>query len=181
MFINPRHDKEMPMNGLILPETRIIRPAKIVAPYYTLGTEDVAWAEGYTLDDPTYPVVYSKEADHLYIQTRRDTDNTEGTYVTDLVVDLTDIKTLYINWQFVNISNAHSLYNRASLNVSTQKDGARSVFDAQFDKGYIAGDPVNDELDVSTLTGDYYIRVHSFAHTQSRGSAIKVYKVWGEA
>lgn len=153
--------------------------------YYKDGNEieilTGGWVVGHTVDDPTYSVVYAKEDDHLYIATRRDTMDTQGAYVTDELVDLTNIDKLYVSWEFVVIHAPTDAHNKAYLVVSSQKDGALSVYDARVERGYAPDAGVlQDELDVSGLTGEYYVRIHSLATTQSRGSAIKTYRVWGE-
>lgn len=143
--------------------------------YYTNGVEDATWVEGYSFSASGS---VSKNADHLYIKAGNESGTSARTYVTDLSVDLTNIKTLYIEWENIGIaSNSNNSY----LIASTDKIGTTATYNARFHK-YNRFVKRIDALDVSALTGNYFVRVHATDtnSTADATSEIKVYRVWGE-
>lgn len=130
-----------------------IDTAGSVSYLYNEGALAADWVEGYSDASPEH----SKESDHLKIVAYDWDDGEQGTYVTDSTVDLTNVKTLKIDWQ--NAGEDHAA-NAAFFVVSTVKGGAASTYDARIDK-YRDFSRTWDELDVSDLTGSYYIRLHA--------------------
>jgi len=137
--------------------------------YYNAGFENVAWVEGYSLDTGSV----SKEATYLQLNTQKTTVAAIRTYVTNIAVDLTKIKKLYIDWEIINVSGVS-----AYLNVSTNKTGDQGSRNAGL---YVTGAQTRTVtvLDVSNLIGLYYIRVHSRAASADI-STTKVYRLWGQ-
>ena len=156
----------------ILRHLLLLRQSKIIVPYYTEGVENVAWVEGYTRDGGIYD--YSKAGNRLYIKAEFDVNAAEGTWVTDAQVDLSIIKTLYIDWQSEGVSPL------VHLNASSSKTGRYFTFNAQVSQSGVAGRHIAS-LDVSSLSGLYYLRVHSSAIIEDRISILSVYRLWGEA
>ena len=143
--------------------------------YYTDGVEDVEWVEGYTVALGSQ----SKEIDYLHLQTAYDIGSSFRTYVTNVAVNLTNINTLYIEWE--NAGNPENIGNCSYFIASSSKMDGVDVYDAILSKT-LSFSKVTNSLDVSGLSGSYYIRVHA-GDTVSSGitSLIKTYKVWGEA
>jgi len=124
--------------------------------YYYLGNEPVEWVEG--INNPTW----SKEDDHIYLSEGNST-RTEKTVVTAVAVNLTDIDTLYIDWQSDGYANNN---NETRLRVQTGQTSGhvtglyfRNVFSRR-----------ENSLDVSGLSGNYYL-VFSKRKNTSIGSA----------
>ncbi len=140
---------------------------------YRFGVENVAWVEGTGYWNPRINI---KESDHLYIRVQRNGTTIQGVYVTDIDVDLTNISTLCVDWE--NIGDA-SNNNQSYLVASTTKDGVHSTANAKRENINAFARKV-DTLDVSSLTGSYYVRVHARADADGITSELKVYRVWGE-
>jgi len=135
---------------------------------YFLGTEDVAWVEGYK----TGAAYFNKEADHIFLYA----NNNQITVVTDEVVDLTNVDYLYIDWRKTSTS---SWDNGCRLVVSPNKNNAHTDFTLQVSLGSASSYPRQTSLiDVRDLSGDYYIRVHAFSTRSGRTSETTVYNVY---
>jgi len=148
---------------------------KIITPYYTLGTENVAWVEGVI----TATGSQSKEAGDLYLMAEDAVASAERAYVTDDTMYLTNIKTLYIDWENTGMSTP---VNLSGFVVSPLKIGTVNQYTSRLFKTSTFGRLV-EALDVSALSGVFYIRVNArdnFA-TGARKSEIRVFRVWGES
>lgn len=104
-----------------------------------------------------------------------DSDRAWKTYVTDIAVDLTNIQTLYVDWENIGIS-------RSYFNISTDKMGSWSARDAGVTITTSGFSRTVNTVDVSNLLGNYYIRFHAvdINNTTPNNSELLVYKVWGE-
>ncbi|MDF2902420.1 MAG: hypothetical protein K0S25_58 [Bacillus sp. (in: firmicutes)] len=156
-----------------IPFNVLAKTGPVSVPYYTSGVENVGWVDGATLGNPS---IKSKNVDHLYIKSENTGSLTVGTYVTDLVVDLTNIKTLFVEWE--NIGHA-SNNNLSYLVASTVKAGAYGTFNAQIEVANVFAKNIR-QLNVTALTGNFYIRAHTRANATGVVSELKVYRVWGE-
>jgi len=141
--------------------------------YYGYGKEYKLWISGYMVADGNQ----SKELDHLSVFASKVDSGAERTYVTHIPIPLKKIKTLYIDWS----GEATSLCNFAFC-VSTSQVSPRTVYEARI----LIAAPFTrtiSSLDVSALTGEYYLRVHSRDTTTITGanSLLKIYHIWGDA
>jgi hypothetical protein len=103
----------------------------------------------------------------------------QRTIVTNEAIDLTYINTVRIKWKNEGASN---YYNRSCLIASTNKTGDATIADAILDKPNTFT-TTTDELDVSGLDGECYIRVHAkdYYFTSGNESDITVYEIYLEA
>ena len=134
---------------------------------YKLGDEfnpiTGGWVVGYSQGTGSQ----SKEDDHLYLTTS--TGAPRRTYVTNNKIDLSDIKTLFIDW--LAETNGNSLL--CILNNKTDNYGsavAQIIKTTAFTRRI-------DMLDISSLNGEYYVAVFSNAETIN---TTKAYRIWGE-
>ena len=151
-------------------------------PYYWEGEEFVettgGWVEGETVQTGTQ----SKQADHLYLETTRSGATAARVYTTDLVVDLTNITTLHVDWECTQAPssdvNGASLFQVAtSANKNTSSFTATKTINGTFARKI-------DFIDVSGMTGTYHVRVRIFIGVSASAGEkqiLKTYRVWGEA
>ncbi len=141
---------------------------------YNEGIYEDKWVEGYSTGTGSQ----SKEEDsHLYLYAKRESADAERTYVTDKRVDLTDWDDLKIEWEN---TASESDANFSYLAVSTNKSGDSGIADERINTNSNFT-KTTDTMNVSGLSGSYYIRVHATALTLSDiESELKVYKVWLE-
>lgn len=144
--------------------------------YYTEGVEDVDWVVGYSIGNGAQ----SKEAGYLHLEL---SDNATGsgnrTYVTDTLIDLSLIKTLKFELEITDASDDFG----ARYGVSESKtSGNNSSYYVVYDTK--SGDRARSiySLDVTAITGSYYIRiaVMDTSTSEDRSGKVNVYKVWGE-
>ncbi len=142
---------------------------------YNEGAYEDRWIEGYTEGNQDY-ITATRESDHLYI--RADTDFTVPgyTWVIDQPVDLTNINTVHIEWEHTGES-AH--YAERRLHATTNPDGY-----SDDDANIWSATPTErteEVLDVSGLSGEYYIGVH-FHCTYYPGAygVLRTYRIWLE-
>lgn len=76
--------------------------------------------------------------------------------VTDIPIDLTPYKYLIIDWDQVDNTGSSA---KVSICISTNKMGNHDVYDLQEDMTLLYRH--EDIIDISTLNGSYYIRVHA--------------------
>ena len=151
----------------------------VITPYYTDGVENVAWVKGRDTNDGEQIITKAeKQAGNLYLLAQQSDGKPEIAYVTDALVDLTGINTLYIDWE-----NTGSAINHYSYFIaSTNKTGDRATFNARFINNFKFVRSVSS-LDVGALMGNYYIRMHVKDNdaTATAKSELKIYRIWGEA
>ena len=153
------------MNKLLL--MGILEDRRRITYLYKEGAEPVSWVVGYSAG--TIVNTQSKEADHLYLQAR---SVGVRTYVTDSTVDLTNISTVWIDWENVGDATQYSC-----LIASTNKTATYISYNARL---LVTGNFSRTEqsLDVSGLSGNHYIRIHATGPVDLAYSKIKAYKVW---
>ena len=139
---------------------------------YNYGVELVAWVVGAS----SFTGSQSKEADHLYLTCREPAgeDHAYRTYVTDEPVGLTSYSALHVEWEAPTGGSPN-----AWLVASTVKLGSPWTYDAQVTKAGTGWAKRTDSVDISALSGDYYVRVH-LVNSDSAWAYLKVYKVWLE-
>lgn len=142
---------------------------------YNLGVEVVAWVAGHAYGD----YIRSKNADHLYLNAMGNSDplvSSEVAYVTDATQNLTNYSKLKIDW--MNDGSVTS-GNHSILVASTNKTANWGTYDACYFKQSSFSRQI-DEVDISGLSGDFYVRVHAYMTAEDFFSVVKVYKVWLE-
>lgn len=120
---------------------------------YNEGAHAADWVEGYTLSGGTL----TKNIDHLYAEAVESPGPAERAWVTDAPVDLTGIDEIVVDWEGITSAD---FQRNASFIVSTTKIADEDTFDARIQKGALFARTI-DTLDVSALTGSYYVRVHA--------------------
>lgn len=118
--------------------------------YYDEGEYEDDWVVGYS----TGAGSQSKESDHLYLLADYVASSAERTYVLDSAVNLTNVDTLYVDWENIDGDYVY-------LVVSTDKTSHYNVYDYRY--GHTVGgfSRETNSLDVSGASGNYYIRVHA--------------------
>ena len=152
--------------------------------YYYKGEEFSGVTGGWVDGDSYAPEqgTRSKETDYMYFETFSYTGISRLGYVTDNKIDLTNINTLYIDWDSIdsNTDNASliKVTNDKSDNETTNAQTSAVLFidiRGNFERKV-------DTLDVSGLTGEYHIQVlnSNGGSSVNRYGKTRVYRVWGE-
>lgn len=135
--------------------------------YYGYGDEcnfiTGGWVEGYSYSSGTQ----SKEIDHLKVNGTY--NGARRTYVTNNPINLAWINTLKIDWVcetqgnavFVVLNNKMDDYVNSVAMIFTATSFSRQI----------------GSLDVSSLTGSYYIGVVS---NPLQSNVVRAYRIWGE-
>lgn len=143
-------------------------------PLYTLGAESELFVEGFSRGNGSQ----SKEFDHLYIYGRDTSGFGERSYVTDNVIDLSGYSKIFIDWE--NTGDENTSNNSTLIADSLQSFAFNGSVSAKLQKQE-SFNRIVDELDVSSLSGDYYIGVNA-ADSAASGvtSELQVYRIWLE-
>jgi hypothetical protein len=152
---------------------KFISPYDNIALIYQDGKEYVPIVEGISDGDGTV----SRESDHLLIETGQADAATRRTWVTAVVVDLTNVDTLAIEWEGTVASGSPEF---AIFIADKRKQGTHSTdFAAKLTKTANFSRSV-DTLDVSGLSGYYFVRVHGRddSSVTNRDVNIKVYCIY---
>jgi len=144
--------------------------------FYNEGDEVVAWVEGYANRDGEV----SKEDDHLYMEVYDTSLSSPArTYVTDTLVDFTDISFLKVDWENIGSETSNNI-SRLTLAPAEDKLNSPSS-DSLMLSNQKNFDRKIDIYDVRTVSGLYHIKVSAYkGSTLTGNSKLKVYKVWGE-
>lgn len=148
-------------------------------PYYYLGEFEESWVEG--LSNGAGSV--TKEKDYLKVEAIFEGAIALKTCVTDNAVDLTNINTIYVEWENDGGTNGENTTVQTKFNVSKNKTGDQTVYDARISQSDGIFNKQISTVNVSDLSGTYYLRAHARATGtgQTAGtSTLKVYRVWGE-
>lgn len=162
---------------------QLIVPASNRLYLYSSGNECTSitgnWIEGFV---PSHGASQSKEVDHLYL----DAYDTPGgeyafkTYVTNATVNLDNLNKLKVDWE--NTGEDHASHNQSGFSIGIVQDG--NIYnDSAHLRPYNRFGRRTDELDVSAITGNYYIKVGSVDGSGTYPSVhaiVKVYQIWGE-
>jgi len=146
---------------------------------YFEGQELVSWVQGSRSSVSTGGFVnLAKESNNLFIEARDSRRAVHGTWVTNALIDLTQWNKLAIDWAGVGEDGNDCKY---ALIISTEKMSGPSIADRSLRATRRFSRRTRD-IDVSDLTGLYYIRVH--AEDADTGNpwhaALRVYGIWLE-
>jgi hypothetical protein len=148
--------------------------------FYLEGWENEEITGGWVPGATAKIGVQSKESDHLYMEVTQDNAVSARTYVTNTLVDLSSIKNIFIDWEY--IESHPKAYASLDIAEATQKMNYDYVATRKVESAFSRK---IDVLDVSALNGTYHVRLTlyllgEFAGVPSGKSKLKVYKVWGE-
>lgn len=128
---------------------------------YRYGIGQELWVPGYSYGGG----IQTKQATYLQLKFNSEpkASNSEKTWVTDQLCDLTNVSEIMVEWEQALIYNDYDF----SLIASTVKMGSLDTYDAR----YIVSRKQTDgkeriQLDVSNLTGAFYVRLHIKATDQ---------------
>jgi hypothetical protein len=126
---------------------------------YSYGTEYVPWVTGYSRGSGASQ---SKRSDHFYFNHPERTV-TERTYVTDTMINLSNVLALIVEWEGLSDGTWASGAYEPYLVVGSTKTGSGTSGVITFLSGPSGMNFSRriQMLDVSSLTGNYYIRIHS--------------------
>lgn len=121
----------------------------------------------------------TKELTHLNLIADNSTGTALATFVTLQKIDVTNLRVIKVEWEAIcsNHTNNHQSY----IDLVTDRNADYFNGVKQFRKnGSFA--KREDTLDVSNLTGEYYVRVmaHDAASAIRADVNLKVYKIWKE-
>lgn len=139
---------------------------------YDGGTEYVDWVKGYESRDCTL----TKGASYMTLTTPAESSS-EIAVVTDSKVDLTNWNSVEFHAYWTSTSN----WAARHFIVSSAKNNSRDTYDvrvAYLGTGTESGN-IYPSLDVSALSGEYYIRAHQTGSKYSSFN-MRIYKVWLE-
>lgn len=135
---------------------------------YDNGIERISIVQG---RKPSSYSIFQKNADNIFLQSYVGTIDDEVTLVTNVMVDVTEYTKVCVEWA---ASDKGSYF----IIASTDKLSASNVFNTKFSKTGSFTKTV-DYLDVSSLTGSFYIRCHAVTTMQGIGK-INIHKIWLE-
>lgn len=136
---------------------------------YNYGTENFAWAQGYTLGAGSY----AKNANNLYMKCNPNLDAGAHfrNWVTDVVIPLGNFNRVYFRGKAT--VNVHVIdwgicdaANKMTQNFTKQ---VRAVYDGQWDG--------ISSIDVSGYSGNYHIKVQAYDASR-RGTDCYIYQIW---
>lgn len=131
------------------------------------GQEEVAIDGGTTFDHMIY-ILASGSSSESYA-------------VTNTSIDLTPYSKVGIVWECIEYESQGGSAS-GSLVASTTKNATKDTYDARVLRlaPFYGNQGKVDILDVSSLSGNYYIRVHSFNYNSGSDTAITIYGIWLE-
>jgi hypothetical protein len=135
-----------------------------IVPLYTNGIENVAWVNGICTNG-----TLTKQSTYLQVQ---GATSSCTAFVTNTVIPI-NFKKLYVDWEVVSASGNQC----TDFMVSTVKMDSSFVSRMQIGAGVFVRRI--DLIDVSALSGSYYIKVMA-EDADGSSMTIKVYHVWGE-
>lgn len=122
---------------------------------------------------------YQVQTDHIELHAEREESGISArvSTVTISKKDLTNINTVKIEWSHDTNTNNHT---EAHIIVSTEQMANQLTYDARY---FYTGAFIQriDTVDVSTLSGEFYIRAHANVSSTaniSDFSNVKVYRIW---
>ena len=149
-------------------------------PYYWEGEEFFARTGGWVVGVQQEGSTATKEIDHLILFARGTAStSSQVSFTTDNKVNLSNISILYIDWEN---TGDNSTSNSSRFLVGNTKDSTSGEFETRIVVERNFARKI-DILDVSSLNGEYYIRVFTNDSTGTSNpvdSETKVYRVWGE-
>lgn len=147
---------------------------KIIQNFYDNGLEYVSWEEGFS-DNQDGVTQITKESSNitLYMQLMY-YDTGEISLITSSKVSVKDIKTIYMDCEFFDESY-EPWYVLGLYNYKTGYSYDSVVHLAEYNSGRRT-----IQIDVSNLSGEYFIGVYLSAWAYYQPFYLKIYKVWGE-
>ena len=146
---------------------------------YNYGANEDKWIEYFDEENssPGRSMEFSKESDHLLMYDTSDNlmGFLYGAYVYDDLVDLTEYTTVSCQVVIENRESSSWLNVNGALNISDIKFGNDNEYIGDYHAYFDSSGTYS--VDVSDLSGEYYIRVHLYAGFYNTG-AIKYYRVW---
>lgn len=145
---------------------------------YNLGVEAVTFIQGYTSSVSSIYRSYTKYTGYMELKSAY--ANTVACQIgcsTNVVIDITKYKTVYVDWEDYASGNGAG---NARLVISTTSTDSAGV---NVTASLIHSDHFTrqiESLDISQLTGLYYIRLHSASSVSSSNCYLKIYKIWFE-
>jgi hypothetical protein len=143
--------------------------------YFTNGTQNVPWTTGYSTGFRGEAYLYNAG---MYLTAGLlGSGVNERTLRTTNTVNLTNINTLYFEAAITTTGNAQQF----NFIVSTSSTGSSTTFNARTQVLAGFGDTQIYSLDVSGLSGNYFIRIHSRdgSTSSSTGNQGNVFRVYG--
>ena len=118
--------------------------------------------------------------DHAIFITATGSSN-ESYIVTNAAIDLTPYSKVGVIWECIEYDPQGGSAS-ASLVASTTKAGTKDTYDARVLRlaPFYGNQGKVDILDVSALSGNHYIRVHSFNYGVESTTIVTVYGLWLE-
>ena len=135
--------------------------------YYNEGIENINWVNGYS-EGIGYQY---KTSDYLLLCAQG--DNGQRTYVTESLVNLTNVNTLCVEWEL-----SYADDSIACLEVSNTSNGNANEYVARVIKWGVNTNKTITELNVSNLNGNYYIRIHCWSGHPQDTLYIKIYNIY---
>lgn len=97
------------------------------------------------------------------------------TYDLRHTIDLTDISTIYIDWEYLRTYGS-SNYCSATFGIKTTWD--TTIFTASAYRQY-GFSRVTDSINVSSRTGEWYLELRSLNNRSGYERTLNVYRIWG--
>jgi hypothetical protein len=149
--------------------------------YFTNGTQNVAWTTGYSTGTDGSVSISSPYITIAAGYSGINTTVNERTARTTNTVDLTSISTLYVEIDTAVLGlGSQSTFH---FIASTSSTGTRLTFNASatLTNQFAAGTTTTLSLDVSGLSGSYFIRIHQRdgSTSSANGAITYVRRVWG--
>ena len=151
---------------------------------YAYGTEYVSMMKGYDYVAYGGSNIYTEGAGSITLTARYYGEFAEVATSTGVTVDLTDYKTLWVDWAAGNPNGGVGVY---ALVVHSSFGNSLETYTARYSAQLTgtSGTPVyldrcTNSLDVSALSGNHYISVHSRKSTGGwwDSMAVEVYRIW---
>ena len=148
--------------------------------YYWEGEEFSSATGGWVTGIVGSEASLSKESDHLFASANgqnADFEQRMALWVTDNLIDLTEINILYIEWE--NTGDTVDS-NRSYFIAGGTKNGNTGSFDVRLEKLNTFNKTI-ETIDVSALTGNYYIRCgcRDSSSVVNSNAQVKIYKIYG--
>lgn len=147
---------------------------------YIDGTEHISMVEGYSLRGGSY----TEYDEYIRLIASESYNTAVRTTVTDVAIDLRAVNKVFLEYICL-YRNSYSYMGECYLVASTNKTGNYTTYDARKQVQNIQ-ESISESyitfLDVSGLSGDYYIRCHAYDPSGSGGwgPSFNIKKIWTE-
>lgn len=162
-------------------DVRIGSGSPIYINIYDNGTTTYSMTTGYSTGTDGSALLLSNDIYLAAGYSGTNTTTNERTYRTSGLVDLANIKTIYADISDAAVRGLGTS-NNYFLVVSTSATGSSGTFNARASLAVsFITEPTTLSLDVSALTGSYYIRIHvrDGSTNINQGSAVWTRRIWG--